>query len=425
MSTRITVINQTLQELRHAIEHAEQLASKANLTTQEVRMHATLLAKISLLKQGVTSEELRRAEMERVAALAGVESPEAIREANQTTTETRDWYEFMKYGEKRTDYQSTSQWGKVSGESYTDSTGSGSGTQGATLSPATFQETLFASMATYDGIIDAENSNLWESTNGAAAVTPAVDDASGSPVAFNKATRVGETTQTAAKPVPFKSVNWSSTPTYRSGIVLVAYEIEQDSFEPWANILQGVFAQRTALTYGGECLTGSGVAAVGGTATVPKGLVTAIQSGSKITSGTSTLNIDDVIALYNKLPKAYRAGAKFYCSDNTKLLLTQIFEANARTMWDADAEKMLGKDIVVCNSMNDWAAGSDSAIVFANANYLLQRRVKNGSYVRRYTQLPTFIESGLFGYESFVRADFQPILFDSHFPPVAALSAHS
>ncbi len=423
--SRITAINQTLQELRHAIEQAEKLASKASLNPQEIRMHATLLAKISLLKQGVTSEELRRAEMERVAALAGVESPEAIRQADQTTTETRDWYEFMKFGEQRTDYQSTSQWGRPSGESYTDSTGSGSGTQGATLSPADFQKNLFASMATYDEILDAENCNLWESEKGSAATTPAVDDAAGSPVAFNKATRVGETVQTAAKPVPFKSVNWSSTPTYRSGIVLVAYELEYESFEPWAKILQGVFAQRTALAFGGESISGSGVAAVGGTATVPKGLVTAIASGSKQTSASSTLALTDLENLYHGLSKVYRSGAKFYMSSNTQKLVTKLFDTANRAMWGADAESLFGHDIVVCNSMNDWTAGSDSSIVFTHPNYLLQRRVKNGSYVRRYTQLPNYVEAGLFGYESFVRADFQPILYDSVFPPVAALSAHS
>jgi len=426
----VQVINRTYEELRACIEQAQVLASKANLTPQEIRLHSTLLAKVSLLKAGISADELRAAEMERLAKMAGLESPDELRAKRfvRTDAELRDWYDFIKYGEKRTDYQSTAQWGRPSGESYSDNAGAGAGSQGGVLVPANFQEKLFASMATYDEIIDPENCNLWESTNGAAATTPAVDDATGSPVAFNKATRLGETVQSAAKPVPFKAVKWGATPSYRSGVVLVSYEIEQDSFEPWVKLLESVFAQRTALGFGAECITGAGTLAVGGTPTIPLGLVTAIQSGSKQTSASSTLALSDLENLYHGLSKVYRAGAKFYMSDNTKKLVTKLFDTANRAMWDADAESMFGHDIVTCNSMTDWAAGADSAIVFANPNFLLQRRVKNGSYVRRYTQTPNYVEAGLFGYESFVRADFQPILFDaaaSFAAPVAALSAHA
>lgn len=422
---RITMVSNTLTELRSAIEQAEQLASKPSLNPQEVRLHATLLAKISLLKQGVTPDELRRAEMERLAQIVGQESPEAIRGRKIENAELRDWHDFMKYGEKRTDYQSTSQWGRPSGETYDG--GSGTGSQGGVLVPAGFQDRLFASMATYDQIIAPENSNVWESDNGAAATTPAVDDVdtTASPVVFKVSTRVDETVQSTTKPVPFKAVQWSKTPTYRTGIVLVAYEIEQDSFEPWVKMLETVFAQRHALGYGAECITGAGTAASGGSSTVPFGLVPAIQSGSKITSASSTLALSDLEDLYHKLGKVYRADAKFYCSDNTAKLITKLLETANRNAYKDDVSVLLDHEIVTCNSMNDWTAGAADAVVFTNPTYLLQRRVKNGSYVKRYTQLPNYVEAGLFGYEGFMRADFRPCLFDSKFPPVASLSAHA
>lgn len=420
---RITLVNNTLEELRHSIEQAEELASKPSMSPSEVRLHATLLAKISLLKQGVTPDEIRRATMERLAKEVGLESPEENRTRDMSTSEARDWQDFADYGEKRTNYQSTAQWGLPSGASYDG--GAGSGSQGGVLVPPGFQSNLFLASATIDEILADDNSNVWESDNGAAATTPAIDDTgTSSPVAFTKATIVNETVQNVVKPVRFRAVNWSKTPTYRSGIILVDYEIEQDSFQPWATMLQKVFAQRLALGFGADCISGSGVAASGGVSTVPQGLLTAIPASAQTTSASSTLAITDLENLYNALPKVFRPNAKFYMTDNTRLQVHKLFESTTRSGWGFDGELLFARKVVVCHSMSDFAPGVQNAIVFADPSYLMQRRVKNGSYVRRYTQTPNYVEAGLFGYECFTRADFRPVLFDAYQPPVAALNAH-
>ncbi|HET8923623.1 MAG TPA: phage major capsid protein [Candidatus Acidoferrum sp.] len=435
MSNRITVINQTYQELRGCIEQAEQLASKPSLSPQEIRLHATLLAKISMLKQGISADELRRAELERLAQLAGEESPEAIIErAHKTKTpeseqRAREWMLFHKHGEQgeqRADFKTTSQWGRPQGaQTYTDPTSTGTGAVGGYLVPAGFQDRLFAAMATYDEILDDGNSTVWNSDNGAGGVTPCWDDTgTSSPVAFTKSTRLGETVQGSVNPVRFRAVNWSSTPTYRTGIVLVPYEMEQDSFMAFGDILEKVFQQRHKLAYGADCMTGSGVGAVGGVPTVPQGLLTAIPASAQQTSASSTLAITDLENLYNALPKVYRPNAKFYMTDNTRLLVHKLFESSTRSGWGFNGELLFNSKVVVCRSMTDWSAGVSNAIVYASPDYLMQRRVKNGSYVRRYTQLANYSEYGLYGYEGFMRADFRPVLFDAFQPPVASLNAH-
>ena len=85
-------------------------------------------------------------------------------------------------------------------------------------------------------------------------------------------------------------------------------------------------------------------------------------------------------------------------------------------------DRLFNREVCICESMPAAGAGVAKAIIFANANYILVRHVKNASHIRRFTQSAAAAEAGLVGFESFFRADARPMLWDSVQPPVASLN---
>jgi HK97 family phage major capsid protein len=457
--SNIETINLAAQELVRIANEMSVITSKAHVTKADEMRHQELLARYSALKLGATPQEIARAHTESLRKELGL--PRDYTSWNgRSDREYRDsWYAFV-HGrdaevrsefrprpefdtEKRTSFQSTSEWGNVIGSSY-----AGSGY----FVPADYDRRLFSSLASVDGIADAANCNVVETVRGAAMTTPAVDDVTetGSPATGtpNASVRVDQTTLSSNGFVRSGSVHWGASPTYRSGIVYVACELEQDSAFAMQAMLDEVFMRRHALGFGAECITGSGVEQVNGVSGVPYGLLQAISDHSQtiptvtaqnpVNYGGSTNNypystlLQDLQRLWKSLPKQYRSktDAKFYMSSGTAFIVMQALSSNVRggTSDYFGYDRLFGHEIVLCDSMADASNQSSpaiavtSAIVFANSKYLLARHVKNASYIRRFTQNAGAIEAGLTGFESFFRADFRPMLYDSIQPPVAVLN---
>jgi HK97 family phage major capsid protein len=183
----------------------------------------------------------------------------------------------------------------------------------------------------------------------------------------------------------------------------------EPGIEASIDLLERVFAQRHALAFGAQAISN---------------VVAQLPTVQNVTSGSTTLDHFDFQALYKALPKIYRSQAVWYMNDDTSADLMKSLEANARDMIERP-DQLWGCSIAVCNSLPAFSAGTKNVVLFANPEYLLQRRVTNGTYVKRYKEAAGLIEYGLCAYESFMRADFQPILFDSAFPPVAVMNAHA
>lgn len=410
-------INEILKELRTL----EELSAKPKLSAHEERQYTATLAKLSLLKQGISGQQLAEARMQELCRELG------LRPAKRFTADQEfrsAWHQFVRTGDVRTNYQATSEWGNVTGLTYSDSTGSGTGTQGGAFVPPQYSERLFASLAAVDEIVQDGNSQVIETDNGAALAVPAIDDVSGSPVVATRSVIVAEATQNANGFVKADSVQFGACPTYRSGIVYCATELEQDSAFVMLQLFEAVFNRRHALAFGSDMIDGAGTLASGGNAGVPYGIVSALPSGTVVTSGTSSLAIGDLETLYTTLGVQYRKGGKFYMNSNTLLVVSKLVESANRNN-SGTLDKLFGRDIVVCESMNSATAGATAAIVFAHPSYILQRRVKNGAFIRRFTQNSPAAEAGMVGFQSYFRADARPMLYDSIQPPVASLNVHA
>ncbi|HUE57098.1 MAG TPA: phage major capsid protein [Candidatus Udaeobacter sp.] len=417
----MNVTNLAVVELLQELRTAENLASKEKLTASEERQYTNSLAKISLLKQGVSSQEISRAKVEQLRSELGLPIDMRIPQDSELRSA---WSAFVRQAETRTDYQATSEWGNVTGLSWTTAAGD----KGAAFVPPAYDERLFASLAAVDGIVESGNSNVVETVSGAAMTTPSVDDVAGSPVSAVRSVLVSEATQGAVQGVRATKVAWGACPTYRSGIVYVATELDQDSCFAMLSLLEEVFNRRHALAFGADMISGSGVEAIGGTSGVPLGLTTNLPASTNITSVNTVSGnfIDDLISLYKTLPRQYRRGAKFYMSSGTLLDVARQLESATRSKGDANGfDTLFGREIVTCDSMQDAAAGVQNAIVFAHPDYILQRRVKNGALIRRFTESQGAIEAGLVGFQGFFRADARPMLLDSVQAPYASLNIKS
>jgi HK97 family phage major capsid protein len=416
----INVSNVAILELLDEMKIAETLSAKEKLTSQEERQYSTSLAKISLLKQGVSSHDIALAKIERLQKELGL--PVGSERSVPENAELRAaWTAFVggRFHEVRTNFQATSEYGQVTGL-----TQSGSGS----FVPPDYDKRLFSSLAAVDEILADGNCNVVETLTGAAMTTPAIDDVSGSPLVSVASVRVDEANQSTNGFVRAGSVRWGAAPTYRSGIIYCATELEQDSAFALLNLLELAFNRRHALGFGRDVISGDGTESSDGVSGVPYGLLTALPSVTNITAANVLTGnfIDDLVRLFFTLPVQYRRGAKFYMSSSMALQVAHELEnVNRSTGTSNGFDKLFNRDVVICESMPTATAGNANAIVFANPNYLLVRHVKNASYIRRFTQSQNAIEAGLIGFESFFRADARPMVFDSVQPPVASLNLHS
>ena len=68
----VTISHSGVEELTKCIEELEGLTSKPTLSSRDEKRHSFLLAKVALLKQGISVSELRSYEQERLLSAAGL-----------------------------------------------------------------------------------------------------------------------------------------------------------------------------------------------------------------------------------------------------------------------------------------------------------------------------------------------------------------
>lgn len=382
------------------IEEQEQIEAKRSMTATDEARHRRLSQEFSVLKSGVGVNEFAAARASKLAKEVGV-SPLSRERVNE-------WRSFLagdKNAELRVDLQSTTQYGAPISQTY-------DGTAGVFV-PAGYQPKILRSLGTYDRIVD--DAAQWLSDNGAAATSPEIDDTSlqGSPATlqFNKAVKQDEAVQSSVVPIKASRIGWAKTPTYASGRVGFSLELDNDVFENAAAILEASMFQRVYLTYGSDAI-----------ATIVSALPSTVNN---VTSASSTLAIADFLNTYKKLAPIYRDGAIWAMNDNTRAILTALLETNSRSLIEG-VQMFLGKPISINNSLPDVSAGQANAVLFLNPEYVVSRRVKDGTRIRKYIQTSNGIEYGVAQYELRARLDFQASgLFSSAIPPVSILNVHS
>jgi len=418
MST-VNVSNQ-MQELASVFTELEALSNKLTLNDQERRRMSVLLAKQSMLRQGVPGDELRRAELHKLLTELGRtdEMPEV-----RATGFDAEWRDRCKQLSK--EQPGGGQRANVAG---TQSVTYTEGSLGGYLTPTSMSDRLYESMKNYDQIFDGQFSNIVNTDTGSVLPVPAFDDVASAATILNENTSVGEVDIANFGITQFRSYKFAT------GKIIVSLELEQDNaLFPWASLFTRVFSKRFARGIGAYLVNGSGTNQP--TGIIPAGLASGativVASGSANNTGGSetgatSVGTADLAKLYGSLNAAYRPGAVFAMNDSTLIYLMELVDKYGTPIIKLvnGLPTLYGKPIAVCPSMPGLTATSNS-IVFYNPDYFIQRREPGSCYIRRYTQAPGLAENYSVAYQAFLRTDSNLIAPNSSYVPVAILQNHS
>ena len=277
--------------------------------------------------------------------------------------------------EWRTDDQSASQWGNVTGQTYTGgnlSGGTTSGIAGGFLVPAGFMYEVDNATKYFAPLTDGSVIRTIETAGGGLLPFPTENDTS------NSAAILADATQDSELGVAFGVVNFGAY-KYSSRIVRVSVELLQDSAFNFESLLAETFGKRFGRAYEAHLTTGSGVAQ-------PKGLITAVLAsgaspivgaGSNVNDGEgfaaySTIGTPDLVALEHSVDPSYRRGAKWMMHDDTLRILKNLLDKYGRPIWLPGLavnapDTILGYPYVINQSMAKAAASTNPTVMASRA----------------------------------------------------------
>jgi len=167
----LSLTHNTIEELTRTMEELENLTSKPALTSRDEKRHSFLLAKVSLLKAGISPRELDRFERDRLLAAAGLPRlPEPARTRLDVEIEA-EWRKFAKGEEVRLTSRPPDREirANLAGQQSITAT---QGQAGGYFVPPGMHSRAFETMQQYDQIFDDAFSNIVETDTGAATAFP-------------------------------------------------------------------------------------------------------------------------------------------------------------------------------------------------------------------------------------------------------------
>jgi HK97 family phage major capsid protein len=407
--------SRTFDELTNCIQELETLTSKpGNMSTKEEKRHSFLLAKMAMLRQGVSVSELRNFEKDRILREIGYQLPAQARTklGEEIEGEYRKW---LLTGECRSvnrppESESRSYTGELAG---TQSIFYTKEPQGGAFVATDFASRSFDVQAVYNEIMSDWAATIVDTATGSAFPVPSIDDTQ------NAATILGESAQGSEVTVANFSQKTLQTYKFATGILALTIELETDSAFPWGAVLEKLFSIRMARGVGQKLVNGTGVGQPTGllTAVMASGAVPIIAAGSSANdggsgTGTNSLGSADLVKCLHALDKAYRQNAIWAMSDDTLLFLEEIVTKQGLplvkfrqgTTDEGDVPFILGRRVAVCPSMSDIGPATNPVVLYA-PEYFIVRRVPSSLYLQAFREAPGLVENGLIGLQMYGRYD--------------------
>jgi HK97 family phage major capsid protein len=427
----IQVSHRSMEELQKTIEELEILTSKPSLSSRDEKRHSFLLAKMAMLRQGVSVSELRNFEIDKLRQEAGLDRlPERASGKMDPEVES-EWRAFANGGHVRP--TSIPKDVEVrANEAGTQSITTTQGAAGGFFVPQDFFERTFSTMKQYDNLFDDNFCTVVQTETGGTMPFPVIDDVS------NASVQVGEAAQSTEVDVANFGQTQLNAYSFRSKVIAISMELLQDSNFPFPAILERVFAMRHARGVGKALVSGSGVNQPTGliTGALASGAAVVVASGSSVNdggaeTGSTSIGTPDINAAYHKLDPAYRPGACWAMSDDTLKALEGLLDKSGRPLVflglglnDNFGPCIYGLPVAICPSFPNLAATANSVVLY-NPAYFIQRRVPSASYIRRYWQTPSLVLNGLVGFESWMRADSGLVAPNPSQVPAVIIQNHS
>ncbi len=289
-------------------------------------------------------------------------------------------------------------------------------TAGGYLIPQGFEDTLTLARLQFGGMRQANTRKMMTDTGNDWPI-PGMDDTG------NKGMLLTINTGSSTQDVAFTQRTLKAY-VMHSKSVKVPWQLQQDSaFDVEGVILAPAFGERIGRIENDYFTTGAG-------STEPQGIVTAATTA--ITGGATAAagpTYAEYVAMYHSVDPAYRMTAQWLMNDNTVSLARQIVDLNGRPIWlpaatgglQSDApDILLGRQVIVNQSMASCATVSDYPIVFGDLTTFWIRDVRGITVVRQDELYSDALQTGYFAY---ARVD--SILVDAGTHPVKRFRSHA
>lgn len=323
--------------------------------------------------------------------------------------------------ERRTDDQSASMWGNVTGQTYSGT----NGTQGGVLVPASFQYEVEVAQKYYAPLLRDGVCRVLDTATGAVLPFPTSNDTG------NKASILADAVQDSELSVPLSVVNFGAF-KYTSRIIRISTELMQDSAFNLEDFLKERFAERFGRAYEHDLTLGNGSGQPTGivTAVLSSGATPVIATGSSSNTGGSetgatSIGTNDLVALEHSVDPAYRLrGAKYMLSDASLKVIKQLLDKFGRPIWVPSLSSgapatILGYEYVINQSM-DSVSATKNTVLFGDFSKYVIRRVRDMQVLRLDERYADF---GQVGFIAFSRIDGN--LVDAGTHPLNILQQHS
>ena len=195
---------------------------------------------------------------------------------------------------------------------------------------------------------------------------------------------------------------------FTSGVILVSFQIMQDSGIDIVSILLDLLAIRIGRAQNSFFTTGTGTGQ-------PQGVVTGASLGVTLPTGnTTSVTYNGLVQLYQSVDAAYRSSpsAAWMMHDNTLLAIKQLTDASNLPLWLPDIlaapdgsprhGSLLGKPVIVNNDMATMAANA-KPIVFGDFSQYAIRQVRSVAMLQM--QDSAYARKSQAAFVAFSRAD--------------------
>ncbi len=356
----IQKIARALIEVRDAINEAEALTAKQDITKRDEARISVLLAKVAALRgsQIAPSDFAKRWLM---AMVRGNELPLEAR-GNDVLAGTQA----ITYSQ---------------------------GAAGGYLVPQEMHDRLVLGLAQWDPFLDADVVTLVpsEGFDLRPYTIPGWD------LSTFAAVKVSEGSQQNPQVVPSASATLLNSYTYRATLD-ASFEFEQDTFQPTMDLLEVAYAIAFARGIGIDLATGNG-------STAPQGILTGAHDSGVATGSVSLTTYQDIENIYFSVNRIYRASQKcaWAFSDSYYEEVRKAVDGNGRPLINIvdDQEMLMGKPVYVSPSL---PVGTGSrGIVFGDFSHYVVR--VSGMTISRNLQAPGYVDKGKGLYTGRMRAD--------------------
>lgn len=266
-------------------------------------------------------------------------------------------------------------------------------TAGGYTIPQGFYNQLISGLKAYGGVREA-GATILTTASGNTLPIPTVDDTS------NVGAILAENTGASAQDLTFGQKTLGAY-KYTSKVVLVSYELMQDSAFNMETFLAAKLSERIGRITNTHFTTGDG-------SSKPYGVVAGAALGKTGAAGqTTSVTYEDLVDLLHSVNRSYRTpNAAFMMADSTFRAIRKLKTTDGMPIWATNVstgapDTLLGAKIIINDDVAAMAASAKSILFGDFSNYY----IRDVTGVELYRIADKYIESGQVGFVAFSRHD--------------------